>query len=499
MAKLGKSQIPAGHTFNDFAAFGPVATKDGDFSGTKIADFGCFAQDQSDKNKFYHASILKSKINNNWYTYFEWGRTGKTRDFQFAEFSTESAAQAAYEKQCHSKNDKRGIWVDMCGHRTLQAKKNRDVYLVRVLAGRDTNIPDANTITNAPQVTTKPIKTVASKKYDTQSESLLRDLIGGTVNYARSSMTTGVLPSQDAIDLARKILMQAQKELSVSNKQGLRDLTYQLYSRIPKYKPRNAGEDYWLLNSNNIFEWQNDLDAYESALSNQYYVESRDDFGELSFEIKWIDPRSELGEFLYRWWPNATEFKHHYGRMKIKGMWEIFRDDTKFKAKRQQIRATNKNEVPLFQNEIVRSDLDVKSNLYWLFHGSRSANICSILKNGLKLPNQLSGVQLTGALLGGGAYTADNWQKSAGYTSLGNSYWARGSGNIANRKAFMFTCEVILGNIYVAGYGYGKNEPPPGYHSVMGKAGKSGLANNEYVVYDTDQCKIRYLLEFDTN
>jgi len=40
--------------------------------------------------------------------------------------------------------------------------------------------------------------------------------------------------------------------------------------------------------------------------------------------------------------------------------------------------------------------------------------------------------------------------KSAGYCSLNNSYWARGSGAINNRKAFMFIADVVLGNPYVA-------------------------------------------------
>lgn len=499
MAKLGKSQLPAGHSFNDFQAFGPVATKDGEFSGMKMADFGCFKQEKVDSNKMYYAAVLKSKKTNNWFTYFEWGRTGQSnRDCQFEEFNSESAAQVAFEKQCHSKNDKRGIWVDICGHKTLQAKPNKDVYLVRVLAGRQTFIPDANSITSAVPVKPAASPQLKQKQYDGHSEALLKDLVGGTVNYARSSMATGVLPSQDAIDLGRTILLQAQNELSCQNKQGLKDLTYQLYSRIPKHKPRNVAEESWLLNKDNIFEWQNDLDAYESALSNQTYVDNSSDFGDLPFDIKYVDRVSELGKFLYSWWAKSTLNRHGYLKgMSIKGIWEIFRDDKKFKQKREVVKSSRNNERPLFQDEIKKSALDKNANVNWLFHGTRSCNLLSILKDGLRLPRQLSGVTITGALFGPGVYWADDWKKSAGYTSLGNSYWSQGSGKIANRSAFMFTGEVILGDIYVSGYGYTKAEPPSGYHSVMGSAGKSGVANNEFIVYNTDQCKIRYLVEFD--
>lgn len=218
----------------------------------------------------------------------------------------------------------------------------------------------------------------------------------------------------------------------------------------------------------------------------------------MPFDIKYVDRVSELGKFLYSWWAKSTLNRHGYLKgMSIKGIWEIFRDDKKFKQKREIIKSSRNNERPLFQDEIKKSDLDKNANVNWLFHGTRSCNLLSILKDGLRLPRQLSGVTITGALFGPGVYWADDWKKSAGYTSLGNSYWSQGSGKIANRSAFMFTGEVILGDIYVSGYGYSKAEPPGGYHSVMGSAGKSGVANNEFIVYNTDQCKIRYLVEFD--
>jgi hypothetical protein len=63
----------------------------------------------------------------------------------------------------------------------------------------------------------------------------------------------------------------------------------------------------------------------------------------------------------------------------------------------------------------------------------------------LRLPKQLVGVAINGAAFGPGIYWADDWRKSAGYCSLGGSYWVRGSGGIQNRGAFMFTADVVLG------------------------------------------------------
>ena len=53
--KLPRSTKPKDHDFVDFESFGPPAIKDGEFTETKIADFGCFSQDGVSSNKYYSA------------------------------------------------------------------------------------------------------------------------------------------------------------------------------------------------------------------------------------------------------------------------------------------------------------------------------------------------------------------------------------------------------------------------------------------------------------
>ena len=112
------------------------------------------------------------------------------------------------------------------------------------------------------------------------------------------------------------------------------------------------------------------------------------------------------------------------------------------------------------------------------------------------MPKTLVGVVITGAMFGPGLYFADDWKKSAGYTSLQNSYWSQGSGAVPGRSAFMFAADVVLGAPYVSETWKGFTKPPKGHHSVYGKAGKAGLQNNEFIVYNTKQSKLRYLAEF---
>jgi poly [ADP-ribose] polymerase len=99
-------------------------------------------------------------------------------------------------------------------------------------------------------------------------------------------------------------------------------------------------------------------------------------------------------------------------------------------------------------------------------------------------------------MFGPGLYFADDWKKSAGYTSLTNSYWSGGAGAIAGRGAFMFAADVVLGRPFVAPQARGYTAPPDGHHSVFGKAGHSGVQNNEFIVFDPRQHCLRYLAEF---
>src|SRR5262245_15728728 len=161
--KLDKDTYPEHSRPNDFQCFGPPATKDGEFEKTRICDMGCFKQDMSDSNKYYHAAVVQHKQSKNWYAYFEWGRTGaKKPSFQFVKCSSEQDAIDEYADQLHSKNDKRGEWATIAGLRTLRAKKGKDCYLVRPQATRSTGLPDAHSIkTNEGTGKKKPAKAAA--------------------------------------------------------------------------------------------------------------------------------------------------------------------------------------------------------------------------------------------------------------------------------------------------------------------------------------------------
>lgn len=350
----------------------------------------------------------------------------------------------------------------------------------------------------------------------------MRDLVGGTLLYAKSNLEGGTIPVQEAIDEGRALLQEAKQRISYLGQDlrsqikdsTLRSITFGLYSRIPKIKPRNTSESDWILSQDNIYGWEQDLNAFETALqSGDVSSLQNDPLQDMPFWMEWVSPQSDVGEWLHHWWPSATRNKHSaYGKMLIKNLWKIERkcDDQAFD---QTLNSVSKDcssvqERPLFQDK-KRPDLDIETRKrYWntnvamLFHGTRSVNVAGILQKHFQIPQYLKGVHITAAMLGDqGTYLSDDWKKSAGYTSLQKSFYAKGGGSIPNRQAFMLVCDAILGNMFVAPKAQPFKEPPTGYHSIFGKGGHTStgggkaLMNNEYVVVPK-QIKQKYLVEF---
>lgn len=495
MQKLAKDSLPTNHNWTDFLSFGPVAEKDGEFDSAMMADLGCFNDSGVDSNKQYFAAVLQSSLNNQWFAYFEWGRVGGHKQFQFLACDSKDEAIKEFQKQLHSKNDKRGEWFE---HKTLgrmlRAKKGKDCYLLRKQTSRSVNITSATNITNETKQASTNTAKASDLKPDLHPEclSLLKDLQLGSITYTRSVMVGGDVPTQSAIDEARLILKEAS---STTKTKELAELTRILYCKIPKIKYKGVDAT---LSSDNIVNWSNDLDAFESAISNSSNTDIvYDNF----IPIDFVPRSSELFTEIEKWVNSATRNVHSYlpGKMKVSNIFKLNNSNqlSAFKSYRSKIIAQNA-EKPLHQPNYnkLKSDCE-KSNTATLLHGSRSCNLSSILKSGkLLLPKCLNGVSINGSLMGSGSYFADDWKKSAGYCSLDNSYWSKGSGKINNRKAFMFISYVVLGIPKVEYYGVGYTKPPIGYHSVFGKAGRS-LANNEFVVYDENAHLLDYLIEFD--
>ena len=534
--KLAKGDFPSGHSKEDFVCFGPPATKDGDFDSCFLADLGCFNQEGVDSNKYYHGSVCQSKKNQKWYTYFEWGRTGGRGDIQFHECDSKDDAHRVFAAQMHDKNDKRGQWVTLGTKKVLQAKPGKDCYLVRPMTKRTVGLPDAQKILHdesgklgAAATKTLPaadgksvIKKASKPKYDAQTIRLMKDMNVGAMDYARANVEGGAIPTLESIEEGRDILTEAQKRVGKVgsdlndqiNDKTLRQLSYRIYSMVPKIKRVGAPESEWILSKDNIDKWRMDLDAFEGALKAVEIgaddgAADYDPFEGMPIEMVHIAPDTCEGSFLLDWMPTATRNRHSHlsGKMKIANMWGI-RHKTMRPLFEKSVKDLSKldfraREKPICQPS-ERLDLDKAdqkaygaANVALLFHGTRSVNVPGILRTGLRMPKELVGVVITGAMFGPGIYWADDWKKSDGYTSRSGGYWAGGSGGVKGRKAFMFVANVALGNPHLADRSHGYTRCPAGTHCIFGKADYSGVANNEWIIFDKAQHDLAYLVEYD--
>lgn len=128
-----------------------------------------------------------------------------------------------------------------------------------------------------------------------------------------------------------------------------------------------------------------------------------------------------------------------------------------------------------------------------LMHGSRAKNWVGILSRGILLPKIVvsMGVNRTDAgWLGNGIYFGDAACTSLYYTSAGR----RGT-------RLMTVARVALGKPKTfTKITYGLDAPPNGFHSCHGVRNKQGaasqFADDEFVIYRTEQQQLEYLVEF---
>ncbi len=125
-------------------------------------------------------------------------------------------------------------------------------------------------------------------------------------------------------------------------------------------------------------------------------------------------------------------------------------------------------------------------NVRELFHGTKNSNMVGILSRGLLIAPK--NVPVTGYMFGKGIYFADQSTKSAQYSLA----WA----NNRRPSGYLFLADVALGRVQKeAGPRY-REEAPDGFHSVQGCKGPS-LMHNEFIIYNTAQCTLRFIAEIE--
>lgn len=128
-------------------------------------------------------------------------------------------------------------------------------------------------------------------------------------------------------------------------------------------------------------------------------------------------------------------------------------------------------------------------NINRLWHGTSSANLLSILQNGLKTSPPAT-AKIAGKAFGHGIYFSDIATKSLGYAS---GAW----GNYGSRRrCFMLLNNVAMGKPFKPGKSYSNHSwPKQGFDSTFAEGG-TVFINNEMIVYQNYQADPTHLVEF---
>jgi len=165
-------------------------------------------------------------------------------------------------------------------------------------------------------------------------------------------------------------------------------------------------------------------------------------------------------------------------------------DKDKFKNVYKVINKNTQTKFDKYFNEHKHKE----KQLFW--HGSRNENWLSVISNGLVL--KPTNAVITGKMFGMGLYFADKARKSIGYTSLSGSYWASGRAN----SAYLGLFDVHIGNTlkvqrhdhYMSYLDY-KGLKAKGDYDSLSAIGGFDLRNNEFIIYQENQCTVSYIVE----
>jgi len=295
------------------------------------------------------------------------------------------------------------------------------------------------------------------------------DIVDGIVKTVLGPIT---LP---AVSKARDVLISLKdfidtQDFGNSYSQTLNDYL----SIIPQKVPRARGWGETFFTDISSFQNQNSLlDQIETSIQNYTPpVVSVDDAKKeperlFNNSLKLVSDQTVIDR-VKTFYASNMNSRHACAHLRLKNVYEVQNDNSTASYKKK---------------------FDVIGNEMQLWHGTRAFNVLSILKGGLIIPTSAGGYHITGRMFGDGLYFSDQSTKSLNYA---HGYWGGGG---YDDNCFMFLVDVSLGRSYTPSAPLSRI--PAGYDSCLALGGKSGVANNEMIVYSLDQANLRYLCEFD--
>ncbi|CAD8094014.1 unnamed protein product [Paramecium sonneborni] len=426
----------------------------------------------NNNNKFYIAQILESdKQPYKYYFFTRWGRVGQKGQHAAKEYSLQSCL-SEYEQKIYDKT--------IAGDYKI---------LEKFLVAQKNEFSNEATHYEKSKLQTE-IKDLLKLIYDLK----MMDQQMMEIGYDSSRMPLGKLGSQ-TIKNGYTILKQIAEVINESTlikakkKCLLEHLSSEFYSYIPhnngfsKLKSLDTNQDI-----KEKLEMLASLEAIEIATN---LIQNNDgnifdnQYQKLNSNISLINPTTDDYQVIQKYLENTHGSTHSNYHLKIQQIFKIKRIGEKQK----------------FKNV---------GNRMLLWHGSRLTNFVGIISQGLRIAPPEA--PCSGYMFGKGVYFADSVSKSANYCCTSPS----------NPIGLILLCDVALGNCQErtkADYdasnlekgcqstkGIGKMAPTENIQFSnmkipLGKLEdqqiKSDLIYNEYIVYNVDQVRIKYLVQLE--
>ena len=422
-------------------------------------------------NKFFCIELQKNPSNDQYRIFTQYGRLGNAGvcDIRLGSFAE---CDKEYESIVKKKLKGKTIKED-------DGTKRNECYVEVDVIAPTIGSPNISQAAGSPKSATRTqhndfANTFDSSDFEPQVKTLLKQLLAENIHNITSlssvKMTANGLESElgpltlSHIEKAYQVLMDLKAIGTLqANDPTVRGLNTKYYSMIPHKFGRRITDADLILDDNKLFQEFDLLDGMKSAITVSNANDDTDTKKiDLGFELSQITDQ-DLFKELY----NKVETTKKHGNL---NRWRTIKA---YEVKNKKDQDRYKSLPP--------------ENLF--FHGSRNANILSIVMNSFNI-FPANNPLVVGRAFGNGIYGASASTKSLNY-SLGN--WSGMRNKFPN--AFLFVVEFGMGRVYEC-YDSQPHGPPKGYDSIHAREGRY-LQNDEFIVYNLSQARLRYLLELE--
>jgi poly [ADP-ribose] polymerase 2/3/4 len=430
----------------------------------------CCGNVEINSNKFYVAELQRDPTTGGYRVWTNYGRIGNTNVYESrGPWYDEDSARRVYEDIVRKKQK----------GKSKGASKYEVVETICPTVGSD-NIRGKSVTYASTSIAPEVIIQKSEAKYEADVLGLLRQFAQENIHKIQSStsisftsrgMETALGPvTETHVRRARLALDTIKDYLESMGSRPEQELIHAnnlFFSLIPHPFGRKIQESDMVSSDSKLIEKYDLLDQLAAAVQLGINEDTEaEEFKQLDTDIVMIDQSSVA----YREMVYAVEQSRKHRDLeswKVKSIYEI-------KIQRERERFEKQG--------------DPLGNYLDLFHGSQNGNLLSILLNGLIIPPH-NASHVTGRMFGNGIYGANSSTKSLNY-SVG--YWSGRRNKFDN--VFLFKVLFAMGKTYESSSSL-RSGAPSGYHSVTAYARKTGLKNDEFIVYSLPQCTITHLIE----